>query len=189
MNPTNESLMAAYGSTGDQSAFATLVKRCEGMVYSYALRTLGSRDEAEEVPQEVFLRVHASRARYRQDRPFVSWLMAITVNVCRDRLRRARTRRNLGGASLDDVPEPSEHHGTSDPLELVENRETRRAVEEAVYELPLGYREALVLHYTQSLSIAQMAEVLGISRSAVETRLYRARLLMRAALRNGKDPR
>jgi len=189
MNPTNESLMAAYGATGDERAFAILVKRCEGIVYSYALRALGCPDEAEDVAQDVFLRVHSARARYRPDRAFLSWLMTITVNLCRDRFRRSKSRPTSRAIPLDEIPEPSGPVDLCDPSAPLERGESVRAIERAIADLPLSYREAMILHYTQSLSIAQMAEILGISRGAVETRLYRARLHLRHALKNGREIR
>jgi len=179
--------MSLYQAKGDEKAFGTLVRRCEAMVFSYALRTLGSREDAEDAAQDVFMRLHSARSHYRSGAPFMPWLMTITVNICRDRLRRSRSRRAADTISLEQMPETTEQLDCTNPVAPLELIESREAVDRAIQSLPLHYREALVLRYTHSLSVPEVARILGISTGAAQTRLYRSRLLLRKLLREGDD--
>lgn len=170
----DDALLAQAGA-GDQRAFRTLVSRHLSRVLSLARRMTGNVTEAEDVAQEAFLRAwqkasawHAGEAR------FSTWLYRVVVNLCLDRRRRKPTTPlEAAGDLLDPAP--------SAELRLVEDQRTR-IVAVALAALPDRQRAALVLSYYEELSNAAAAEILGVSVSALESLLVRARKALRAEL-------
>jgi len=170
----DDALLAQAGA-GDQRAFRTLVARHLSRVLSLARRMTGNVAEAEDVAQEAFLRAwqkaavwHAGEAR------FSTWLYRVVVNLCLDRRRRKPTTPlEAAGDPLDPAP--------SIELRLVEDQRTR-IVAVALAALPDRQRAALVLSYYEELSNAAAAEILGVSVSALESLLVRARKALRAEL-------
>jgi len=170
----DDALLAQAGA-GDQRAFRTLVARHLSRVLSLARRMTGNVAEAEDVAQEAFLRAwqkaavwHAGEAR------FSTWLYRVVVNLCLDRRRRKPTTPlEAAGDPLDPAP--------SVELRLVEDQRTR-IVAVALAALPDRQRAALVLSYYEELSNAAAAEILGVSVSALESLLVRARKALRAEL-------
>jgi RNA polymerase sigma-70 factor (ECF subfamily) len=160
-------------SRGDQAAFSRLVEAYQLPVYNLSYRMLGNAAEAEEAAQETFMRMYTKLHTYQPDRRLVSWVLSIASHYCIDRLRRRR----IHWLSLDDDPIASilPSHQLS-PEEVALRRETSDAVQDCIAELEPGYRAPLILRYWQGLSYEEIAEVLGISVSAVKSRLHRARL-------------
>jgi RNA polymerase sigma-70 factor, ECF subfamily len=158
---------------GDQAAFSNLVEAYQRPVYNLAYRMLGNAAEAEEAAQETFVRMYTKLHTYQSDRKLVSWVLSIASHYCIDRLRRRR----INWLSLDDDPIASvlPSHQLN-PEELALRRETCDEVQDCISELDPGYRVPLILRYWQELSYEEIAEVMGISVSAVKSRLHRARL-------------
>ena len=158
---------------GDQAAFSRLVEAYQRPVYNLAYRMLGNAAEAEEVAQETFVRIYTKLHTYQPDRKLASWVLSIASHYCIDRLRRRR----ITWLSLDDDPIASvlSSHQPS-PEELALRREAFDEVRDCIAELAPGYRAPLILRYWQGLSYEEIAEVMGISVSAVKSRLHRARL-------------
>ena len=146
-----------------------LFRKYSGPVFRYADRLLGSRAEAEEVAQEVFLKVITRVDQYDGRAPVSSWLFAIAANACRDRLRRAGRRAVV---PLDAVAEAASSDPPADRL-LVES-ERRRLVRRALARLSDDQREALILARYHGLPYAEIARTLEISEGAVKTRIFRA---------------
>jgi RNA polymerase sigma-70 factor, ECF subfamily len=158
---------------GDQAAFSRLVEAYQRPVYNLAYRMLGNAAEAEEAAQETFVRMFTKLHTYQSDRKLVSWVLSIASHYCIDRLRRRR----INWLSLDDEPIASvlPSHQLS-PEETALRREASDALQDCIAQLEPGYRAPLILRYWQGLSYEEIAEVLGISVSAVKSRLHRARL-------------
>jgi len=171
---TDEALVRAVGA-GDMEALRQLAVRHQRSVRRLALHLLRDPHDADDVVQEVFLRVHRAAARYEARQRFTPWLKCIVVNLCRDRLRRARRR----GASLDASPHEPPLDAPADPLE---RRETILRVRRAIDELPQRQRTALILHRYEQLSHREIAEATGWSASAVESLLVRAYQNLRQSL-------
>ena len=172
MVPSDEQLVQAVQS-GDTSAFGVLVDRWERKIKGAIYRVLGSDSEANDLAQEAFLKAYRGLGRFKREAQFSSWLYQIALNLCRDRLRRQRTRPlvsfeelNDQGRSWPSVAGPSAH-------ELVEANDLSRLVAEAVAELPEEQREVIVLKEYQELTFLQVAEILELPVSTVKTRLYR----------------
>jgi RNA polymerase sigma-70 factor (ECF subfamily) len=154
-------------------------------IYNLARRMLGGDSDAEDVTQDVLVQVVRNLDRFRGDSALATWLHRITVNAALAH-RQKRTRREE-----HQVHEPPEYveeeragarRWSISPEEHALNRETHRLIEEAMARLPVAYRDVFVLADVEGLPKAEIAELLGLSVSAVKNRLHRARLLMRKAL-------
>jgi RNA polymerase sigma-70 factor (ECF subfamily) len=141
-------------------------------VYNLAYRMLGDAREAEDAAQETFLRAYTRLATYKIDKKFSSWLLAIDSHHCIDRLRRRR----FTWLSLDELPFLEQSAGEwNQPEEAAIQQEEQDKVRKMLDHLPPQYRAAVVLRYWYELSYKEIAEVMGITESAVKSRLYRAR--------------
>ena len=177
---------------GDKEAFYSLVRPCERAVYVAAMSIMNNAADAEEVAQEAVLKALAHLAGFRAEAKFSTWLIQITINEARSRLR--KDRRHLY-ESIDEPRTDEEGDYTPKdfadwreiPSEALKRDELRNALKRALATLPLKYREVLILRDIQNLSIEETAEILGISQGNVKTRLLRARLQMRDALAPGID--
>lgn len=177
---------------GDKEAFYSLVRPCERAVYAAAMSIMNNSADAEEVAQEAVLKALAHLAGFRSEAKFSTWLVQITINEARSRLR--KDRRHL----YESIDEPrTDEEGDYSPKDFADWREIpsealkrdelRNALKRALATLPLKYREVFILRDIQNLSIEETAEILGISEGNVKTRLLRARLQMRDALAPGID--
>jgi RNA polymerase sigma-70 factor (ECF subfamily) len=171
---TDEALMLALGA-GDPDALRRLVTRHQERVRRLACQVLGDEHAAEDAVQDVFLRLPAAALRYRPVARFTTYLYQITVNLCRDRLRR-RKRRPF---SLEQIQREPPAAPQQDPAE---RRETVLAVRRAIDALPDRQRTALILHRYENLTHDRIAEITGWSRSAVESLLVRAYARLRTTL-------
>jgi RNA polymerase sigma-70 factor (ECF subfamily) len=163
---------------GDEVAFETLVRRHERRVFGLALRMLGSREEAEDVAQEVFLNLHRSGHRFRKEARFSTF---VYLNRRRSLGRR---RARLEGliqrqASGDDLP-----YAPRDPEDSILGSELRAQLQEAILELGDALRTSLVLHDIEGLPYAEISSILGVAEGTVKSRIHRARRSLRRQLGN-----
>lgn len=190
--PAVEDLIAR-ALTGDVRAFETLVKTHHGQVYGYACRMVGP-DAAEDVVQEVFLRVYRALHTFRSEADFKTWLYRITTNVCLDHLRRVR--RQLGRVlSLDSGHVGAEDAGgwnghdarpdpaAVDPAQRAEQRELSEALQAALLRLSDKHRAVLVLHDMYGFRYDEIKDILRCSLGTVKSRLFYARRALREELR------
>ena len=182
-SPSDEDLMRRLQG-GEAAALAPLMARWEGPVKRFIFRVVGSAAEAEDLAQEVFVRVFTKRATYRPGAKFSTWCFSIAANQARNRLRWWRRRPALSldawNAAGGDMADES-RAGAQASTEAV-RREEIAAVREAVAALPLEWRTALVLFEYEDQSVADIATALGCTAKAVENRLYRARQRLKQAL-------
>lgn len=173
-------LVQAIGS-GDRYAFEEFLRRQEGWVKSLIYGVLGDRHTIEDVAQQVWAAVWQRAAELREPRAWRSWLYRLTRNAALDGGREASRRRKRGqsDAGLAAVPAPSEAPGGN----LV-NDERHKAVLAAIEGLPALYREPFVLRHVNGWSYKEIAEVMAMPVDSIETRLVRARRLLREALRD-----
>jgi RNA polymerase sigma-70 factor (ECF subfamily) len=177
---------------GDKEAFYSLVRPCEGAAYTLAVSILNNPEDAEEAVQEAVLKALSHLSDFRGEAKFSTWLISITINEARLKLR--KDRRHLyesvdeQRASEDGEYFPKDFADWREvPSEALQRKELREALKNAIASLPLKYREVLILRDVQQLRIEEVARILGITEGSVKTRLLRARLQMRDALAPGVD--
>jgi RNA polymerase sigma-70 factor, ECF subfamily len=181
-HPGDDELMIR-GAGGDADAFGVLVGRWERRVFGFLERMLGSREEAQDVAQETFLRMCHHAEDYRPSGRFRSWLFRIAGNQARSRLRR---RKILRWVRFD--PDSHERSTPEDrPDRPLEREEERLAVRRALGKLPARQRQAVVLRQYQSLAYREIAEAMETSVSAVETLLFRGMKALRSEFAGRED--
>ncbi len=168
----DECSLVARCHAGDRAAFAQLVQTHQQRVTSLAWRLLGWGGDIQDAVQDVFLTALRKLPEFRGDCQLSTWLFRITVNRCR------RRRRRLGHVHwpADDGPV------ATTPTGDLQQRETCAEVRSAIGRLKVGLREVVVLRYLHDLPIDEIGMILGLSRTAVEVRLSRARQRLRELL-------
>lgn len=183
--PVREWVLAAQ--KGDQKAFEELFRLFQGTVYNTALQLLGNPEDAEDVTQDAFLRAWEQLPQLTAPEAFRNWLLTITVNLCRSHFRKASPPTESLDAPLegDDAEEEPTREIADEGVDaetIVLQRETARLVRRAVAELPLAFREVIVLHYFEGLELADIAKILRVPIGTVKSRLARAREQLRRKL-------
>ena len=168
--------------SGDTSAAGDLFEKYAPSLLRFTDRLLSDRPTAEEVTQEVFVKVISRAHQYDGRAEVSSWLFAIAANACRDRRRRDR---RAVIVPLEGLPEPSSR-GEGSEKRLID-RQQREAVRHALSRLSEEQREALVLARYHGMPYADIARVLGISVGAVKTRIFRAVETLKAHFTEGTE--
>ena len=170
--------LAAKLRAGDPDAFEELVRAYQHRVFGVAVRMLGDRAEAEEIAQEVFLRVYRSVGEFRGESKLSTWLYAIASRLCLNRLASSdRRQRRADSAALLDVPS-----STADASAELERGELETALREAIAALPEERRIVVVLRDVEGLSYEEIASALELELGTVRSRLHRARMDLKAKL-------
>jgi RNA polymerase sigma factor (sigma-70 family) len=176
----DEELMLAYAG-GDAGAFETLYARHKAALFRYVLRSVKSHGEADELFQDVWMRVIEARSRYAPEAKFTTWLFTIAHHRLVDHWRA----RGLTLVSLDDEDnaalQPVAPPG-SEPQRNVEARQTLERLAAAIAALPLAQREAFLLHHEGGLGIAQIAAATGSAEEAAKSRLRYAMQKLKEAI-------
>ena len=162
--------------SGEAAAFDELMRRYKRPIVNFVFRMLGNAQDADEIAQDVFVRVYQNLDTYRSETKFSTWLFALARNAAIDRLRwRARHPTE----SIESAPEISASSGTA---EDVSAREIGEQIAAAVAKLPDDQRTAIVLAEYHGMSYAEIAAVMRCSEKSVESRLYRAKQALRERL-------
>jgi RNA polymerase sigma-70 factor (ECF subfamily) len=157
---------------GDLDAFEAIVRRYERLVLVTALRLVGSLLDAQDVSQEVFLRLYRNLGKVEAERNFSGWLYRVTVNLCHD-LRRRRPEM----VAVEDGPELVS--GDADPQRQITEAERRRVLAMSLRILAEKERAALVLRDLEGLSTEEVARALGCSEATVRSQISKARVKVR----------
>ena len=160
----------------DAAAFDELMRRYKRPVVNFVYRLLGSAEDAQDIAQDVFIRVYQNIDTYRPETKFSTWLFALARNAAIDRLR---WRKRHPTEPLESAPQLMASSGTA---EQVAAREIGEEIATAVAKLPEDQRVALVLSEYHGLSYAEIAGVMRCSEKSVESRLYRAKQTLRGWL-------
>ena len=163
---------------GDSAAFEQIILRYETRVMTMAARLLGARDDARDVAQEVFLRAFKYLHRLDLQKPVEPWLMGITVNVCRDAVRRRQRRRD----TFSEIEAPETIDQSADPYAGAVRKQERLILQKALDRLPDKERLAIVLRDVEGLSTADVASILQSSETTVRSQVSRGRLRLKAAI-------
>ena len=171
---------------GDPTAFQTLVERHRSMVYRIAYPFAGNHYDAEDIAQEVFIKVYRSLDRFRQDAQLTSWLYRIVMNACIDHRRRQHP---SAAAPFGDEAEqrmlntPEERPG---PEDRAYAEELGQVLESEVGRLPEGQRIVFVMRHHHGLKLSEIAESLGLAEGTVKRQLHAAIHRLRKTLSSAK---
>jgi RNA polymerase sigma-70 factor (ECF subfamily) len=162
---------------GDMEAFRCLVEAHQARVIGTISKMLGSDAEAEDLAQQVFIRVWKSAPRYRPTAKFTTWLFRITRNLVFNELRRKRHFVD----QADEMPEPAERRD-QEPDKILMEGELQSAIQNAIDRLPESQRLAIILRRYEGMAYEEIAAVMGTTVPAVKSILFRARAELRERL-------
>ncbi len=177
---------------GENEVFHQLVRPYATAVFRTARAILHNDSDAEDIAQEAVLKAFTNLANFRGDSRFSTWLIRIAINQALMQLRKERRQLvysldELHKSAQGDYVSRDVSDGRENPSEALQKKELRHALLRALGSLTAKYREVFVLRDVRHFSIAETAAFLGVTKSAVKTRLLRARLQMRDALAPGTD--
>ena len=168
--------LLALANHGDEDAFRRIVERHQDRLIALCQRLLGNREEALDAAQEVFLKTYRKAGSLKQRGELFTWMYRVATNHCLNRIRRRKIVRFLSMSTLaGEQSAPLQPVDLSPrPDETVQSKQRWQATERAIAELPENQRLVLLLAKFEGLSYRQIAETLGITEGAVESRLFRA---------------
>ena len=189
----NEFELLKRFADGDEDAFAAVLARWEKPLFNFVYRIIPERTEAEDIAQEVFLKVAAASAGLSRQATFSTYLYRVAYNLAIDRIRRRKVRSAVTSfVSLDAASESADGEKLArqvpDPADLPadqlrERLETRRSIGTALEELPENQRAVIILKVYEDRPYAEIAEILGVSVPSVESLLFRARQNLKKSLK------
>jgi RNA polymerase sigma-70 factor (ECF subfamily) len=188
-DPSSDAAIMLRVAAGDESGFNYLVNRYHRPMIGFLYRMVHNQAVAEELAQEVFLRVYRSRESYRAEAKFTTWLYRIATNLAVNHARDTRHERSAQNVYLD---APDEETGTTPEIAADEPSAEQRmlrdermaAIRQHVMALPERQRMAVVMHKYQGLDYRQIGEVLKLSESATKSLLFRAYQTLREKLKD-----
>jgi RNA polymerase sigma-70 factor (ECF subfamily) len=186
-DPADETLMLRY-QQGDRAAFAILVRRHQQPLYNFALRQVRAQEVAEEVVQEVFVRVVQNVHDFKHEARFTTWVYTIARNLCIDHLRKRALRKHpsLDEARGEEGEGPTLGEQTADPRASVEREATgtelRQRIALAVEKLPEDQREVFLMREVANLPFKEIAEITGVPENTVKSRMRYALERLQEAL-------
>ncbi|WP_406234840.1 RNA polymerase sigma factor SigM [Nocardia sp. NBC_01009] len=177
---TDIELLHAH-ARGQRHAFAELLCRHNDHLWQTALRTSYTREDAADCLQDALLSAHRTAASFRAEAEVRSWLHAIVVNACLDRIRRNKTRRAIS-LSPENMPEPRDERDNMAELEM------SLVIDRALFSLPPDQRTALVAIDLEGYSVAEASAMLGVPEGTIKSRCARARQRLQERLEFLRDP-
>jgi RNA polymerase sigma-70 factor (ECF subfamily) len=197
---SDEALIQNFRQTQDPAYFKSVVRRYESRIYSAVLRILGNAEEAEEVVQDTFLKLHQNIAKFRSHSSFAAWIFRIAHNSCMDRMRIRQRRRVFQFWSFD--PQSITEHDEADegrvivqiadpgpnPQEVLDASEQEALIDRSLRALPESQRTVVVLHDIEGFSYQEIAEIIGSNIGTVRSRLHYGRSKLKELLENYFEP-
>ena len=182
-----ETLLIDHLREGDETALAPLVEKYKRMVHRLALQITKNHEDANDVMQETFIKVHQSIHTFRQEAAFETWVYRIAVNEALNFVKRRERRRESPLATTDEIEFDSsvrqKAEMANDPQVHAEKAELRHWVTKAVNSLTLKHRIVVILHELEGLTHAEIASILNCSEGTVRSRLHYARKQLRTLLK------
>lgn len=185
---TDDKTLVTRCQAGDQDAFKELVQRYQRKVYGIAYGMLRDSEDAMDVTQEAFIRVHRYLDRFKGSSSFFTWLYRITVNLCIDHLRKegkAQTVDYNDALSHADQQEAAQLRPWSldmNPGRAMDRKELREMIDKALDQLSANHRAVLLMREVEGLSYKEMADVMQCSKGTIMSRLFHARRRMQLAI-------
>lgn len=170
---------------GDTNAFAILVDRYKNMIFTLALKMLKSREEAEEVSQDTFIKAYKNLSKFKGDSKFSTWLYKIGYRTCLDSLKKNKEKYNTD--TIDEVT-INKIKSTEGILEGIERKERAKVINECMLSLPEDERSILWMFYFEELSLKEIIEVTDYSEANVKVKLHRARKRLLGIVEKNVEP-
>lgn len=185
MTINNDQLYIDKVLQGDTNAFSFLIEKYKDMVFTLAIRVTKSREEAEEVSQDSFIKAFKSLDRFKGDAKFSTWLYKIAYNNCMDRVKKNARKYNTG--TIDEVVE-NRIKATDDTMQTIERKERAELMQLCLQELPEDERSILWMFYYEELSLKEIIEVTSLSQANLKVKLHRARKKLLAVVQEKVEP-
>jgi len=192
-HPVSDAALIERFKKGDRIAFDILVERYADKAFQIAYGVLGSREDAEEVSQDVFVRIHRALPKFRGDSEFTTWMYRIALNLARNKYRWNKSRGSQKNISMDAPVEGAGDEGEGmvftvpeprlTPDDQVSLQELERNISAELEHLPSLYREALVMRNLDDMNYEQIAQLLGCKLGTIKSRIARAREELRRRLK------
>ncbi len=187
--PDNDHSLMERTAQGDLSAFEELVAKHQRLVLNTIFRYIGNQAEAEDLSQEVFIRVFKFAKRYRPQAKFTTWLYRIITNIC---LNYHRQKKRKPSVSLDspvfiegeELPRQISLPSDTQPDVILERQEKDSVIREAIDSLPEKQKMAVILQRFEGLSYGEISKIMGCSVSAIESLLFRAKQALKEKLKD-----
>jgi len=170
---------------GDSSYYTHIVSRYKNLVYSIVLRMLKNEDDANEVAQDVFIKVYTSLASFKGESKFSTWIYKIAYHKCLDAIKKQK--RSFDTVSVDTVFDLSAD-GFDSALNILEEADKKKAINNAIMSLKEDYATILTLYYFDELSLKEITEVIGGTLDNAKIKLYRGRKMLFKELKKELDP-
>ena len=172
--------------SGDQVAWDTIVRQNWRKVFNVAYKFVGKHDEAEDLTQDIFLKIFKALSTFDRRANFQTWIISISRNLCIDHYRSVRKERQTIAREVDTTDlQPTSRERT--PYALAEHRDLRVQLKQALETLPSTLRTAVVLRDLQELSYQEIADQLQLPEGTVKSRINRGRLELARQLKRMQD--
>ncbi len=174
---------------GDDTAFAELVVRYQNKVYSIALGMIKNREDAMDITQDAFVKVHRYLDNFQGNSSFYTWLYRIVINLCIDHIRKEGRRANtdfdekhLYSSETNENNDILPHNSDNNPSKLLGRKEMALRIQDAVNDLPEYHRAVIVMREIEGLSYTEMAKTMKVSKGTIMSRLHHARQKLKKSL-------
>jgi RNA polymerase sigma-70 factor (ECF subfamily) len=178
----SDSILISRAAVGDHAAFQALVERHRSMVYRVAYQFAGNHHDAEDIAQDVFIKVYRSLDRFRQDAQLTSWMYRIVMNACIDFRRRHSPAASAPFGEEAEVRMLNTPEESPGPEDTAYAGELGEVLESEISRLPPGQRIVFVMRHHQGLKLGEIAEALGLAEGTVKRQLHAAVHRLRHAL-------
>ena len=184
--PTTPDSLIEQCLSGDQQAWEAIVRQNWRKVFNVAYKFVGKHDEAEDLTQDIFLKIFKALNTFDRRANFQTWIISISRNLCIDHYRSVRKERQLIAREVDtgDLQPASAERG---PYQAAEQRDLRGMLRQALQALPLTLRTAVVLRDLQELSYQEIADHLGLPEGTVKSRINRGRIELAHQIKRLQD--
>ena len=172
MNPSTDQYFIDLCLKGDTNSFGTLVERYQDFVFTIAFRIVKTREEAEEVAQDTFIKAYESLSKYRGESKFSSWLYSIAYRKALDSLR--KNKKYKASELIDDITE-GDANEIDNALQYLQNEERKKAIQDCILKLPEDDAAIITLYYFEEQSVREISGITGLSEDNIKVKLYRSR--------------
>jgi len=192
---SDEALVEKCRQANDMNAFRLLVRRYQNRVFHSAYRMLGNKEEAEEVVQDTFLKIHQGMDKFRNESTFAAWVFRISHNMCIDLMRMRRRKKALKlvrfstKSSIEDLETDLLEGNVQqiadqslEPGQKLDVKEESKVIESSLFAIPPAQRAVLVLHDVEGFSYQEISDIIGASIGTVRSRLHYGRLKLKELL-------